>query len=149
MYCVEGSHSGGAIDLTNLLEIADRWLLRGFDPLTLAPTGDLKLPGPAGRVAFAPGGVEAYSLAAAGAKLLRLDLATGSVTPRSDVPEGAISLAVTHERIYMLDPFGSEVWALDRDSGRLLQAIPVGRGPTGDRPRPLIGEAGRIVGWGW
>ncbi len=131
MYCVEGSHSGGAIDLTNLLEIADRWLLRGFDPLTLAPTGDLKLPGPAGRVAFAPGGVEAYSLAAAGAKLLRLDLATGSVTSLSDVPQGAISPAVTRDRIYVPGAFGNEVWALDRRTGRLLQQIPVGRGPTG------------------
>ena len=76
----EGSYSGGASDLTNLLEIADRWLLRGSDLLTLAPTGDLTLPAPAGRVAFAPGGQEAYALAALGTKLLRLDLASGSVS---------------------------------------------------------------------
>jgi DNA-binding beta-propeller fold protein YncE len=114
-----------------LLEAADRWLVRGFDPLTLSPTGTLTLPGAAWRVTFAPGGEEAYALAASGATLLRLDLAAGNVTPLAGVPRRAVTLAVTDERVYVPDPFGSEVWALDRDSGRLLQAIPVGRGPTG------------------
>ncbi len=131
VYCVEGSHSGGLSELTSLLEVADRWLFRGFNSLTLAPTGDLTLPGPAGQVAFAPGGGEAYALAAAGTKLLRLDLASGSVTLLADVPRRAVSLAVTQDRIYVPNPFGSDVWAVDRHTGHFLQAIPVGRGPTG------------------
>jgi hypothetical protein len=119
-----------------LLEIADRWLLRGFDPRTLAPTGDLTLPTPAGRVAFAPGGEEAYALAAAGARLLRLDLTTGSVTSLSDAPRGAISLAVTYDRVYVPNPFGSDVWALDRHTcpgRRRDRGFPRwgGRGPGG------------------
>jgi YVTN family beta-propeller protein len=38
---------------------------------------------------------------------------------------------VTHNRVYVPNAYGSEVWAIDRRDGRLLQTIPVGRHPAG------------------
>ena len=102
-----------------------------FDPLTLAPEGDLPLPAPPGRVALAPDGAAAYALTAFGTVLLRLDPAAGTVTRLAELPGRAITLAVTRDRIYVPNPYGSEVWALDRRSGRLARTIPVGRGPLG------------------
>jgi hypothetical protein len=108
-----------------------RGRLVGFDPLTLAPEGELPLPAPPGRVALAPDGEAAYALVAFGTVLLRLDPAAGTVTRLAELPGRAITLAVTRDRIYVPNPYGNEVWALDRRSGRLTRTIPVGRSPMG------------------
>jgi hypothetical protein len=117
--------------LNTLLEVADRWLVRGFDPLTLAPQGETPLPGLLGQLTFASDGGMAYALAGAGSVLLRLDPAAGTATPLATLPGRAVTLAVVGDRIYVPHPYGSEVWALDRRTGRLVRTIPVGRGPVG------------------
>jgi hypothetical protein len=110
---------------------AYRGRLVGFDALTLAPEGELPLPAPPGRVAFAPDGSAAYALAAFGTELLRLDPVAGTVTRLAELPGRAVTLAVARDRIYVPDPYGSAVWALDRRRGRLVRTIPVGRSPMG------------------
>jgi hypothetical protein len=115
-----------------------RGRLVGFDPLTLALEGELPLPAAPGRVALAPDGEAAYALVAFGTVLLRLDLAAGTVTRLAEIPGRAITLAVARDRIYVPNPYGSEVWVLDRRSGRLTRTIPVGRSPMGVA---LVGDA--------
>jgi DNA-binding beta-propeller fold protein YncE len=117
--------------MNTLLEVADRWLVRGLDPLTLASQGEMPLPGRLGQLTFATDGRTAYALAGAGSVLLRLDPAAGTATPLAALPGRAISLAVAGDRIYVPHPYGNEVWALDRRTGRLVRTIPVGRGPAG------------------
>jgi hypothetical protein len=41
------------------------------------------------------------------------------------LPESAFGLAVTDERVYVPNPWGSEVWVVDRRQGRLVQPIAV------------------------
>jgi hypothetical protein len=110
---------------------AYRGRLLGLDPTTLAAEVELALPAAPGRVAVGPDGDEAYALVAAGTVLLRLDLRAGAVNRLAELPGQAITLAVTRTRIYVPDPAGRALWALDRRSGRVVQTLPVGRGPMG------------------
>jgi hypothetical protein len=119
--------------------VPQSWELWALDPATLEvlrvyPLDQRLLP-----LAASPDGDHLYALAdhqavspgMASTSLLYLDLNSGAVHTLTEVPGVALGLAVTGERIYVLNSFGAEVWAFDRRAGRLLQTIPVGRGPTG------------------
>jgi hypothetical protein len=110
---------------------AYRGRLLGLDPTTLAVEAELLLPTSPGRVAVGPDGDEAFALVTSGTVVLRLDLRAGMVSPLAELPGRAITLAVTRTRIYVPDPAGRALWALDRRSGRVVQTLPVGRGPMG------------------
>jgi hypothetical protein len=83
-------------------------------------------------LAVAPDGGTAYILLAPApgrARLAPLALAGGPAPPTLDLPRPAVTLAVTPERVYVPDPVGHAVWAVDRRAGRLVQALPAGRVP--------------------
>ena len=82
---------------------------------------------PAG-LAVAPDGGRAYLLLEATVRTL--DLATGADRLLARLPERALGLAVTRDRVYAVGPDGPGVWALRRRDGRLLATLPVGRGPV-------------------
>ena len=66
---VEGLHGPGITDDTSLsYDLADRWLVRGLDPLTLAPQSVVALPG------------QPRALAVAGERLYVPDPADDAVT---------------------------------------------------------------------
>jgi hypothetical protein len=138
LYCVEGLHSTGAGgDALVEADRADRWLVRGLDPLTLAPESRLALPARPCALAVAADGDAAYVLAGPGPRrssteLVRLDLRRGAVRTLGSVPgSGAGGLAVVGDRLYVPVPEGDGVAVVDRRSGRPLPAAHAGRGPIG------------------
>jgi hypothetical protein len=137
VYCVEGLHSSGVTDDTAVTSSqADQWLVRGLDPLTLAPQSAVALPARPRALAVAPDGDHAYALAgpsglARTSPLVHLDLRLGAVRPLGSVPgSGAGGLAVSGGRLYVPDPEGDAVTVVDRYSGAHLPSVKTGRGPV-------------------
>jgi hypothetical protein len=79
-------------------------------------------------LAVAPDGGHAYALS--GHSLTEVDLGSGAQRLLARLPHAAAGLAVTDARVYAAHASGSEVWAVDRRRGHLVQAIPVGRHPV-------------------
>jgi hypothetical protein len=109
-----------------------RGRLLGLDPTTLAVESENPLPEAPNWLAVAPEGDAAYLLGPGSwQEVIRLDLLSGAATRLTMLPGkgSAGGLAVTEERVYVSDAFGHELWAFDRRRGRLVQTVPVGRGP--------------------
>ena len=110
-----------------LLELDPATLeVRSAQPLTQAPLA----------LAVAPDGARAYALVGRGHPayadgLTALDLVAGGERPFATLPGAALGLAATTERVYASGPTQGVVWALDRRTGRLVAALPVGPGPAG------------------
>jgi hypothetical protein len=100
----------------------------GLDPRTLAVESEFPIAGAPGRLAVAPDGEHAYLLL--GHALRELDLATGQAGPLLGLPDRGLDLAVTPERVYVTNPYGHELWAVDRRRWRLVQTLAVGRHPV-------------------
>jgi hypothetical protein len=107
---------------------AYRGRLLGLDPTTLEVQSEWPLTFAPDRFAVAPDGDHAYALH--DGAVVHLDLATGVQARLALLPERGLGLAVTAERVYVSNPYGSEVWAVDRRGGRRVKTIPVGRHPT-------------------
>jgi hypothetical protein len=137
VYCVEGSHSADPAGTDALDFLADQWLLRGLDPLTLAPESAFALAARPRALAVAADGDHAYALADAGgpgswSRLVRIDLRSGGVRPVRRVPgTGAGGLVVAGDRLYVPDPEGDSVTAVDRHHGELLPPAATSRAPAG------------------
>jgi hypothetical protein len=83
-------------------------------------------------LAVAPGGAQAYALAAGGEGVLHVDLVKGATRPLGALPghaSGATAVAARH--VLAPNPLGREVWALDRRDGRVAATIPTGLRPVG------------------
>jgi hypothetical protein len=105
-----------------------RGQLRGFNPITLDVESEHSLdPVATWSLAVAPDGNSAYALTYLG--LTQVDLWTGIQRTVAYLPNTAISLAVTAEHLYVPNPWGGEVWVLDRRQGGAVRTVPVGRGP--------------------
>jgi DNA-binding beta-propeller fold protein YncE len=112
-----------------------RWRLLGLDPVSLDVESEFALgflpnrlvPN---RLVIAPDGDYAYALAQPNNAVRQIDLAHGAQRVLATLPGTSLGLAVSGERIYVSNPYGREVWALDRRQGRLLQTIPVGAHPV-------------------
>jgi len=100
-----------------------------LDALTLAERAVLPMAEPLMCFAVTPGGASAYAISFTPGKLVRLDLATGSLTDLARLPGPGLGLAISGDRLYVPAPERNEVWALDRRHGTLLARIPVGAGP--------------------
>jgi hypothetical protein len=109
---------------------AARGRLRGLNPTTLAVESEYALDAGGVGLAMAPDGEDAYVLTADGYALTQLQLTTATQHRLVALPERGVSLAVTGERVYVVNPWGNEVWAVDRRPGQPLRRIPVGRGPV-------------------
>ena len=99
-----------------------------LDPATLVVVRQWPLDYRPAGLAVAPDGGRAYLLLEATVRAL--DLATGADRLLARLPERALGLAVTRDRVYAVGPDGPGVWALRRRDGRLLATLPVGRGPV-------------------
>ena len=147
VYCVEGSHSADPAGDDAPDVLADQWLLRGFDPLTLAPESTFALAARPRALAVAADGDHAYALADAGgpratSELVRIDLRSGAVRPVHRVPgTGDGGLVVAGDRLYVPDPEGDTVTAVDRHRGGLLHPAATGRAPPASSSP--AGRAGR------
>ena len=116
---------------------ADRGVLLGLDPATLDAASEVPLPGAPRWFAAAPAGDLGYAHAG-GTEVLRIDLAAGAVGPLVRLPAPVRGLAVVGNTLYVADPAGDRLWAVDRRRGRVTGAVPVGRRPVEVTP----GEAG-------
>ena len=77
-----------------------------------------------------PDGDDAFALAGLTA-VLRLAPAGGPAAWVTTLPEVALGLTATDDRLYTVDALGDRVWGLDRQRGALAQTLATGRGPTG------------------
>jgi DNA-binding beta-propeller fold protein YncE len=113
-----------------------RGRLLGLTPTTLDVETEHALESPSVALAVAPDGEDVYVLTAHGYTLTQIHLATSAQRWLASLPDGGISLAVTDERVFVPNPWGNEVWIVDRRQRQPTRRIPVGRGPlsiTGDR----------------
>jgi hypothetical protein len=112
-----------------------RWRLLALDPTTLEAARAWPLPEEPRSLVVAPDGRAAYGLVdgpqALQSALQQIDLDTGAVRRLAQLPgEGLGGMAVSAEHIFVPHPAGSDVWTVDRRSGRLIRSIHVGRGPV-------------------
>jgi hypothetical protein len=128
LYCVEGTPGPEARYPGD-----ERWRLLGFDADTLELESVSVLDADLRSLTVAPDGNGAYAmLADSGRDLLALDLKTGRANLFASLPGQSVGgLAVTGDRIYAPQSFGSGVWAINRRTGQIVQTIPVGRHPSG------------------
>ena len=146
LYGVEGFHSAGEPggDAYAEADLADRWLVRGRNPLTLSPETAVALPARPKALAIAPDGDHGFALAGSAGRagpgdparvstaLVHLDLRRGSAQPLGRVPgSGYGGLAVAGDRLYVPNPEGDAVAVVDRRSGAPLPPVKTGRGPAG------------------
>jgi hypothetical protein len=135
LYCVEATPPPGAAGPWDDDPAAWRWQLLGLRVPDLEPAAAWALPREPLWLAVAPDGVQAYALAGphgAGpdTALLAVDLRGGAVRTLRRLPGAAAGVVVTERRLYVANSEGSEVWVLDRDTGRPLNPIRVGRHPV-------------------
>jgi DNA-binding beta-propeller fold protein YncE len=123
LYCVE-SLSGAEYEPG----MPFRGRLLGLNPETLEVETVRPLGFKPARLAVAPDGDRAYALHEHA--VMRLDLAGGGDALLTNLPEPGAGLAVTHDRVYVSDFYGGQLWALDRHPEGRVTAIPVGRHPT-------------------
>jgi hypothetical protein len=109
---------------------ATRGRLLALDAATLEPLQEYALPDAPWRVVVSPDSTTAYTLAAGGRAIRGVDLATGATRWLSDLPAAGADLAVAQRAIYVANPKGSELWLIDRRTGRLSRTIPAGRHPA-------------------
>jgi DNA-binding beta-propeller fold protein YncE len=135
LYVVEPTEFAGAD-----FAVPARARLLALDPVTLEIEREYALTAPPVQVAVAPDGAFAYFLTTDGTYVWRVDLRTGAEGPTVTLPGRGTGLVATDDALYVANPLGSEVWALDHRRGRLAVAgsIPVGRHPValalGPRP---------------
>jgi DNA-binding beta-propeller fold protein YncE len=103
--------------------------LRGLNPITLDVESEHALDTPSVALAVAPDGEDVYLLTSHGYSLTQIHLATGAQRWLASLPDGGISLAVTDERVFVPNPWGHEVWVMDRRQRQPTRRVPVGRGP--------------------
>ncbi len=113
-----------------LFEGAPGWRVWGLDTTTLAPAAEHTLAHPVRALAVTPDGDDAFALAGLGT-VLRLAPAGGPAVWVTALPEMALGLAATDDRLYTLDVLGDRVWGLDRRRGALVQTLATGRRPIG------------------
>jgi hypothetical protein len=113
--------------------VDDRWYLHVLDLDTLTPLVAWPLDGPARGLAVAPDGGWAYFLSGGSlsGSLRAVDLSTGVASRLASLPAPGGDLVVTEERVYVTNPPGRELWAVDRRRGGPVRRLPVGRGPVG------------------
>ena len=63
--------------------------------------------------------------------LTHVDLATGATRRLATVAGQSLDVAVTDDRIYLPWSDGDALVVLDRERGRVVETIPVGRRPIG------------------
>jgi hypothetical protein len=112
-----------------------RWQLLAMRLPDLALEGAWPAPEALRWLAVPPDGGHAYALAdgygaAPDARVLALDLRTGSWTTLHRAPGAAAGLVVTERRLYVAGSDRPEVWVLDRRTGRRLGATRVSAAPV-------------------
>jgi DNA-binding beta-propeller fold protein YncE len=117
-----------------------RWRLLGLDPLTLDVQQVVALPFlPTGFV-VAPDGSHAFALTPPNDAVRDVDLTTGSERVLARLPGTGLGLAAAGDRVYVSNPYGRDVWEVDRRAGRLVRTIPSGAHPVAiaasDSPSP-------------
>jgi hypothetical protein len=134
LYGVEAAPGPDAHDGDDPHAAAQEWRVRGRDPWTLAPETEHRLAVAPRWFALASDEDRGYALTGGDASLgstalLQLDLTTGATRPLAPPPGPARELVATRGHLYALDAQGDRLWGFDRQSGRLVRTIPVGRRP--------------------
>ena len=111
-------------------EGARAWRVWGLDATTLAPEAEHAVAHPVRAIAVTPDGDEAFVLTGLAA-VLRLAPAGGPAVWVTTLPELALGLVATDERLYTLDVLSDRLWGLDRRHGAVVQTLATGRRPIG------------------
>jgi hypothetical protein len=82
-------------------------------------------------LAVAPDGGAADALTAVGSALTELDPVAGTERRLAALPEDATALAVTDDRVYAPNPWGDEVWVVDRRRAQPTRSVRLRRDPQG------------------
>jgi hypothetical protein len=106
---------------------AHGWRLVGLSTPDLAPATVLPLTGGARRLAATPNGEATYVLEASGSAVNEIRVARRDERPLARLPGPALDLLVTHDRMYVADPSGTGLWAIERRGGR-VSSVAVGQG---------------------
>jgi DNA-binding beta-propeller fold protein YncE len=107
------------------------WRLRRLTPDDLEPAAELRLDFAPSGLAVAPDGTRAYTFDARGDDLVEIDLAAGRTRVLDHVPgHRPWGLAATGDRVYVASPVRGEVWVVDRQRGRRVQAVRVAHAPV-------------------
>jgi len=112
----------------------ERWHLLAVEPLAGLVEAVYPVAAPPRALAVAPDGQHAYLLAALDGPrsvLTHVDLASGATRRLATVPGLSLDLAVTGDRIYLPRADDNVLLVLDRQHGRVVGTIPVGRRPVG------------------
>jgi len=114
-------------------EPALTWRLLALDSATLLAEAAYPLSGEPLSLAVAPVGNRAYAHVLHRARqsaIVEIDLASGASHTLVLLPgESLGNLVVTEEHVYAPHTMGDEVWVIDRQRGRLVSTIRVGRHP--------------------
>ena len=76
------------------------------------------------------GGVRACGLTDGATFLAEIDLGSGATVRRIELPRAgqAVDLAATDRWVFVANPFGSELWMVDRRHGAVVRSIRVSKG---------------------
>jgi DNA-binding beta-propeller fold protein YncE len=108
---------------------ASRGRLLGLNPVTLDVESAHGLDSRPVGLAVAPDGEAAYALTAYGSAVTEIDLVAGAQRRLAALPENATALAVAGDRVYVPNPWGDEVWVIDRRGAQPVRPVRVGRNP--------------------
>ena len=131
VYCVEAvpGPENAQLDQSDPAYTADdRWRLVALAASTLDPEGVSPLPPALAWLALAPSGDDGFALQ--NGALVRIDLLTGSISRVAALPGVGRGVAVIEDRVFVADPRGNAIWAVDRRGGA-TSSVRVGRSPVG------------------
>ena len=109
----------------------DSWKLLAIDPLTFEVSARHALSEAPLWLSVAPDGRDAYYAVGGSNAIAHVDLGSGATRRLAALPGSGLGLAVSHERLFVPNPRGDEVWVVERRSGRRLRPIATGRHPIG------------------
>jgi hypothetical protein len=111
--------------------LSPTWRLRRLTLEDLEPEAELRLDFAPSGLAVGPDGTRAYAFDARGDDLVEIDLVAGRTRVLDHVPgHRPWGLAATEDRIYVASPVRGEVWVVDRQRDRRVQAVRVGPAPV-------------------
>jgi hypothetical protein len=121
----------GAAEYGWQFALSAAWRLRRLTPDDLEPEAEVRLGFAPSGLAVAPDGTRAYTFDARSDDLVEIDLSAGKTRVLDHVPgHRPWGLAATHDRVYVASPPRGEVWVVDRQRDRRVQAVRVGPAPV-------------------
>jgi hypothetical protein len=108
-----------------------RWNVTSLDPVTLETLSQLTMAEMPLWLAIDDDGLNAYFTIGGTNSLMHLNLVSGAVRHLATLPGFGLGMAVSHDRVFVPNPEGSELWVIDRRTGRRRPPLAVGRHPIG------------------